>query len=258
MKRNGSRLALEPVMPFITTKLNLSRRILMVKKQTTLQAFRKSLLAMLTLVALATACAPNAAQVQSLVQTSVASTMQAQNQVSTFVAQTVEAQQPAATEADTPTVAFTASPFPTLTPVGPIPTATTASSGGGGGGGGGSYTPLAWSCGQVDWRPLDGTVFAPGDHFTVKWTLKNTGTQQWCEGASCAGGPDLIFQSGTNFLDAALGSGPIQASSLKPGQTEAFGPYTGIAPNKPGTYVMYWKLEDMQNSECIQFMIVVK
>ena len=66
----------------------------MVTKQTTLQAFRKSLLVTLALAALLAACAPaqpNQEQVQSLVQTSVASTMQAQNQVGTFVAQTVEA-----------------------------------------------------------------------------------------------------------------------------------------------------------------------
>ena len=230
----------------------------MVKKRTTLQIFRKSFLLALALAAFLAACTPaqpNLQQVQVLVQTSVASTMEAQNQVGTLVAQTVEAQQPAATE--TATTMLTPSPFPTLTPIIPvIATATTASTGGGGGGG--SYSPLAYSCGQEDWRPLDYTVFAPGDHFIVKWTLLNNGTQRWCEGSSCSGGPDLTFTSGTNFLAAALGTGPIQANSLKPGQTEAFGPYGGIAPSKPGTYAMYWKLEDMQNSECLQFVIVVK
>lgn len=230
----------------------------MAKERTTLQIFRKSFLPALALAAFLAACTPaqpNLQQVQVLVQTSVASTMEAQNQVGTLVAQTVEAQQPAAT--DTPTIMLTPSPFPTLTPIIPvIATATTASTGGGGGGG--SYSPLAYSCGQEDWRPLDYTVFAPGDHFIVKWTLLNNGTQRWCEGGSCSGGPDLTFQYGTNFLAAALGTGPIQANSLKPGQTEAFGPYGGIAPNKPGTYAMYWKLEDMQNSECLQFVIVVK
>ena len=234
----------------------------LVTEQTKLQAFRKSFLVALALAALLAACTPaqpNPQLVQSLVQTSVGSTMQAQNQVGTFVAQTVEAQQPAATE--TPTIMLTPSPFPTLTPVIPVmATSTSASSGGGGGGGGGGGVPapLAYSCGQEDWRPLDYTVFAPGDHFIVKWTLLNNGTQRWCEGSSCSGGPDLIFQSGTNFLAASLGTGPIQANSLKPGQTEAFGPYGGIAPSKPGTYAMYWKLEDMQNSECLQFIIVVK
>ena len=77
----------------------------MVTKQTTLQAFRKSLLVTLALITLLAACAPaqpSQGQVQSLVQTSVASTMQAQNQVGTFVAQTVQAYQPAATETQQP------------------------------------------------------------------------------------------------------------------------------------------------------------
>lgn len=230
-----------------------------------MQAFRKTLFVILVLTALVTACAPaqpSQDQIQSQVQTSVASTMQAQNQVSTFVAQTVQAQ-PASTEADTPTVEVTASPLPTLTPVLSIPSPTTDVYSGGGGGGGGSVSPLAYSCGQEDWRPLDYTVFYAGEHFTVKWTLENTGTQQWCEGTTCAGGPDLTYVSGSpnntnNFIAASLGNGPIQVPSLKPGKTWPMGPYGAVAPSKRGTWFMVWKLEDMQNSECLQFVIVVK
>jgi hypothetical protein len=228
-------------------------------KEKLMEAFRKSLLAALALTAVLAACAPaqpSQEQIQSQVQTSVALTVQGQNQIGTFVAETVEAQQPAGTATIAATTQATSAPLPTFTPV-VIPSFTPVSSGGGGGGGG-SVAQLAYSCGQEDWRPLDGTVFAPGDHFIVKWTLLNNGTQQWCEGNSCSGGPDLTFAGGTNFLAASLGTGPIQANSLKPGQTEAFGPYGGIAPNKPGTYTMNWKLEDMQNSECVQFLIVVK
>ena len=224
-----------------------------------MQAFRKFLLVALVAAALLAACGPaqpGQEQVQSLVQTSVAATVQAQNQVGTFVAQTVQAQQPAATTTDTPAPAATAGPLPTLTPVVPvIPTFTTAPISSGGGGGGG-VQKLAYSCDQVDWRPLDGTQFYPGEHFNVKWTLLNTGTQQWCEGNSCAGGPDLTYTSGTNFL-APL-TGPIEVPSLKPGGTYTVGPLSGTAPNKPGTYVMYWKLEDMQNDTCAYISIVVK
>ena len=232
----------------------------MIRKRTTLQAFRKSLFVTLVLTALLAACAPgqpSQVQIQSLVQTSVASTMQAQNQVGTFVAQTIQAQQPAATEADTPTVALTPTPFPTLTPVGLIiPTSTSASVSSGGGGGYVAPPPLAYSCDQIDWRPLDGTVFYPGEHFEVKWTLLNNGTQQWCEGSSCSGGPDLNFTSGTNFVAPA--TGPIQVPSLKPGKTYVVPVMSAVAPNKPGTYVMYWQLEDMQNSTCAYISIVVK
>ena len=97
----------------------------MVTRQTTLKAFYKPLLVTLVLAALLSACGlaqPSQQQVQSLVQTSVASTMQAQNQVATFVAQTVQANQPAATETqqpvatDTPTVETTETPLLTETP----------------------------------------------------------------------------------------------------------------------------------------------
>jgi len=232
----------------------------MVKKQTTLQSFRTFWLAMLAITALLAACAPaqptqSAQDIQAQIQTSVALTVDAQN------AQTAQAQ-PAATQADTPTAALTFTPMPTLTPV-IVPTFTSApvsSGGGGGGGGGGSVAPLAYSCGQEDWRPLDYTVFYAGESFSVKFRLKNTGTQQWCESQSCSGGPDLTFVSGDNWLKASsIGNGPLQVPALKPGELSSqFGPYSAVAPSKRGTSFMVWKLQDMQNSECLQFVIIVK
>ena len=164
----------------------------MVTRQITLRAFRKSLFVIMALAALLAACSSlqtSQTQVQSLVQTSVASTMQAQNQVGTFVAQTVEAQQPAATETqqpiatDTPTVETTETPLVTLTPIISIPTS--APSSGGGGGGYVYVPPQPYQCDpDIDKRPLDGanTIYAPGDHFEIKWTILNNGTQDWPAG----------------------------------------------------------------------------
>src|SRR5262245_50971794 len=110
----------------------------MLRGQTTLQAFRRSLVVAVASAALLFACAPaqpaqSPEEIRAQVAASVARTVAARNQMGTFVAQTVEAQQPAAPE--------TALVVPTLTPI--LPTATTfvvipPSSGGGGGGGGSS------------------------------------------------------------------------------------------------------------------------
>src|SRR5690242_5119312 len=88
------------------------KEYIMLRGQTTLQAFRKSIVVALASAALLSACAPaqptqNPEEIQAQVATSVAMTVAAQNQMGTFVAQTVEAGQPAATE--TPLV------VPTLT-----------------------------------------------------------------------------------------------------------------------------------------------
>jgi len=241
----------------------------MVPRQTALQALPKLSVMTLVLAMLLTACGlaqPSQQQVQSLVQTSVASTMQAQNQVSTFVAQTVEAQQPVGTATeqpvatDTPTLEVTETPLLTLTPVVSLPTSTSEPSYAAGSGG--YVEPLDYSCDQIDWRPLDGSVYYPGEHFLVKWTLLNNGTQQWCEGNSCSGGPDLSFNSGTNMIVNSSYtqpySGPIQVPSLKPGKTYVVPTLSAIAPSKPGNYVMYWQLEDMQNDTCAYISIIVK
>ena len=205
---------------------------------------KKSFLALLMLTALITACAPaqpSQDQIQSQVQTSVAATMQIQNQMGTFVAQTVQAQPAAATEADTPTLALSSTPAPTLTPVVLVPTFTSAPvSSGGSGGGSYSYIQTGLACDVVT-IPKDDLKYFRGEHFIVKFTLINTGTAQWCNSNSCpsAGGPDFSFDSGTNFVST---SGPIQIPALKSGASFQVPTMSGIAPNKVGIYTMVWKL----------------
>jgi len=237
----------------------------MVTKQTTLQAFRKSLFVTLALITLLAACAPaqpSQGQVQSLVQTSVASTMQAQNQVGTFVAQTVQAYQPAATETQqpnattTPTVETTETPLLTLTPI-LLETPTTAPSSGGGGG----YVyvpPQPYSCDpDIDKRPLDSNPpYAAGDHFEVKWTLLNNGTHDWQSGYyvepfSVTG--NLIPQP-ISYPPIIVQTGPIYLPEVKSGHTYQLPTLEGIAPNLSGRYVETWKLHGF--SGCFLYIIV--
>ncbi len=225
-----------------------------------MQAFRKSLLVTLALTALLVACAPaqpNLEQVQSLVQTSAASTMQAQNQVSTFVAQTVQAQA-TATVADTPTTAVTASPFPTLTPVGIISTSTSEPSYSAGSGG--YVAPVPWQCDpDIDKRPLDYETYAPGDHFEIKWILKNTGTEDWPAGLDLTWLSVQLTGVGvqpSNPPQISTTTGPIQLPAVKSGNLSPQYVIEGIAPNKAGTWVMSWKLQGM-NGNCNPYIIIV-
>jgi len=228
----------------------------MVTKQTTLQAFHKSLLVTLALITLLAACAPaqpSQGQVQSLVQTSVASTMQAQNQVGTFVAQTVQAYQPAATETqqpvatDTPTVETTETPLLTLTPIIPGLTSTLASSSGGG-----AYhyvyvPPAPWSCDpDIDKRPLDSNPpYAPGDHFEIKWTIKNSGTEDWPAGFYMTWW--TVELSGVGVQpnpepQISTITGPIYLPAVDSLDTFTVPTMEGIAPNQAGHWVLTWKL----------------
>jgi len=241
------------------------------KKQTTWHAFHISLLVTLMSATLLTACGvsqPNPDQIQSTVQSSVAQTMQAQNQVSTFVAQTVQAGQPATTETplsgttDTPTALITDTPLVTLTPV-IIETATTAPVSSGGGGGYVYVPPAAYSCDpDIDKRPLDSNPpYAPGDHFIIKWTLLNNGTQDWQAGyyvqwfsvqTNIIPQPDL-----TNGPTISVQLGPIYLPEVKSGHTFQLPTLEGIAPNQPGIWTLTWKLHGI--SHCYLYIqITVK
>lgn len=238
----------------------------MVTKRTTKQAFHKSLLVTLILAASLTACGtaqPSQDQIQSTVQSSVAQTMQAQNQVATFVAQTVQAGQPAATETpavtDTPTALVTDTPALTQTPL-TIVTPTTAPSSGGGGGGYVYVPPQPYSCDpDIDKRPLDSNpAYAPGDHFEIKWTLLNNGTQNWQSGYYVqwySVTTNLIPQPDPSTLPSiSVQTGPIYLPEVDSGHTYQLPTLEGIAPNLSGRYVLTWKLHGF--SGCFLYVIV--
>ncbi|MCK6582470.1 MAG: hypothetical protein L6Q49_05160 [Anaerolineales bacterium] len=139
---------------------------------------------------------------------------------STFAAQTVEALLKI-----TPTVTFTSvvpptnSPVPTNTNT-PVPTA----------------TPV---CPQgqfvTDVTIPDGTIMNPGQTFTKKWRIRNTGTCAWS-------GYSMVFDSGDSMSGAA--SQPIGV--VNPGQ-EIDLEVNLTAPSTAGNYRGYWRIVTNNN-----------
>jgi len=141
---------------------------------------------------------------------------------STFAAQTVEALlQSSPTPADIPTTTATLTPvpLPTNTPL-PSPTAT-------------PVCPQAQFI--TDVTVPDGTVMTPGQTFTKKWRLKNTGTCAW-------NGYTLVFDSG----DAMGGPATQPVGAVNPGQ-EIDIEVNMTAPASAGNYRGYWRLVSNSN-----------
>lgn len=201
----------------------------MVKKQTTLQVFRRPLFALAMLLAFTTACAPGQSaqspeQIQAQIATGVAMTVQAQNQMGTSVAMTVQAQAPVVTE----TLAPTSIPLdlPTLTPV-VIPTVTPFVVSGGST----NRTPPEYACSWTELKPRN-NVFSPGDPIDVKWVITNTGSK------SFGYKRDLEYVSGEKMSSYVGG----QLPDLDPGDTVTI-TFDANAPNKNGLYGMQFKVE---------------
>jgi len=200
----------------------------------------------LLVISLLVACAPgqptpDPAEIEAAIQTSVAQTVEAQGEIATSVAMTVAAKEAedAASQPTATSVPPTA--VPTLTPVlpsaTPFPTNTSSSGGGGSSSGGGGTGTYEYSCDpDIQKRPFDNTEFKPGDHFDVKFTIKNTGTSAW------EAGKDLVLLGNAgNTLVAPPGT--IQLPRMEPGDLFAVGPFDAIAPADSGHYVVDFKLE---------------
>ncbi len=206
----------------------------MVKRQTTLHAFKKSTLVALVLAALLAACAPaqSPEQIQSQVQTSVALTVQAQNSIGTFVAQTVEAQSGQQTLA-TPTVTDTPEAVPTLTPVIiPSPTPYAAAPSGGGSGSYSGSSPATgqdYHCSVVGQTPNDNspaTILKTGDKLDVHWTILNDGTKTWEAGSPWgfySSSIDSDASADANLPITTVGLDSGLGSQVKPGDNVTLG-----------------------------------
>ena len=90
--------------------------------------------------------------------------------------------------------------------------------------------------------PADGTTLITGQAFKVTWTWGNTGTTDWADDFK------LVFTGGTNFTSGAI-TEKYTNSIIYP---NGHGDYSldCIAPTVPGTYTMYWHVED-SNGETI-------
>lgn len=165
------------------------------------------------------------------------------NQVATFVALTVAAQNAQTQAAASLVPEPTNTTLPTQTPEGvvdtPTPIATftalptvtrvVATSSGGGSG---TTTQTQYSCDTIRRRPFDNTIFRPGDHFDIKWTIVNTGTKTMVSGL------DLKFNSGTQMTSRTR----VELPELKPDAQFAVD-FDAVAPEKEGTYIMTFIVE---------------
>ena len=171
---------------------------------------------------------------------------QAAEMIEDAVAQALDAQatqnaesipQPTATLAVTNTAIpapATLTPFPTITPLVLVSTATPASSGSG------AYVPKAYDCELVSIQPPPNasSVFNKNATFDINITIKNTGTAVW------PAGYDLTFHNSASSTNLAPGA-PIfrELPEVLPGETYTIGPFDGVAPDKKGHYVMTFRLE---------------
>lgn len=143
----------------------------------------------------------------------------------TFAAQTVEAILNAS-----PTVTSTSGPIPagTTATQTPLPTSTSTQAA--------SATP---TCPQAqfvtDVTIPDGTVMTPGQAFTKKWRIRNTGQCAW-------NGYTLVFDSG----DSMGGSASQAIGVVNPGQ-EIDLEVNLTAPNSNGNYRGYWRIVSNSN-----------
>ncbi len=194
------------------------------------QTKKRILFTILTVVLLLAACAPakvatpDPAEIANQVATSVALTVASQNLDTQQAASVVtDTPVPTATEVviDTPTAILpTATPFVIVPP--------TAVSGGGGGS---TTSSSGYSCDYIHQRPFDNTVFKPGDHFDIKWTILNNGTR------TMRAGLDLKYNSGTQMT-----TGSRELPELKPGdQFDVV--FDAVAPMEEGTYIMSYIVE---------------
>ena len=149
-----------------------------------------------------------------------------------MVAQTAAA---AATETAAlipPTLTPTLTPFPSLTPANTptitptfiflLATATSTKNLNG-----------VFTCGGVSQSPANGTAFNPGQSFTLRWRMSNTGSSAWLQS-----NVDLLYVSGTNFANAASFNLP-QAVASKDMVTLTV---NMTAPGKAGSYTTRWTL----------------
>jgi hypothetical protein len=157
-----------------------------------------------------------------------------QNLIRTEAAATVLAQVTqvlASTPSATPLPNPTATDLPTSTPgptASPLPSATLTLSSG---------TPQAETDNHAQWvsqSVADGTVFAPGQTFTMTWRLKNTGTSTWTAAYK------LRFYSGDAF--GATKEIAIGQDVLPEGEIDINIPMK--APTNPGTYRSDWVMSN--------------
>jgi len=101
----------------------------------------------------------------------------------------------------------------------------------------------SWDLATVDVNIPDNTVMSPGEDFTKTWLIKNTGSCAWGDGYK------LVYSYSSPVGEKMSGEAQPLTAAIAPGQ-EVQVSVNFKAPNLPGTYTVYWT---MQNAKGIAF-----
>jgi hypothetical protein len=101
----------------------------------------------------------------------------------------------------------------------------------------------SWDVATVDVNIPDNTVMTPGQDFTKTWLIKNTGNCAWGEGYK------LVYSYSDPVGEKMSGEAQPLTAAIAPGE-EVQVSVNFKAPDLPGTYTVYWT---MQNAKGIAF-----
>jgi hypothetical protein len=198
------------------------------------------LLSLLSLVACNTSASATPTQDLNMLRTEVASTVLAQvSQTQSALPTVTPVLIVTSTYTPTPTSSSTSSLLPTLPPgASPVPSVSSIVTTPGLTAPAATSTPGQDRAQWVSQSILDGSVFAPGETFTMTWELENVGTSTWTANYL------LRFYSGNTF--SAIQEVPI-GRDVPPGQTIEI-TVLMRAPITTGDYRSDWVMSNQTRS----------
>jgi hypothetical protein len=104
---------------------------------------------------------------------------------------------------------------------------------------------------EAEWvsnDPPDGALVVTGAKFDIVWTLKNISKNTWTKNYYIA------YFSGTNFIEQKQYS---LKATVAPGDNGSF-TVDAVAPSKPGTYLVWWKLKNELGQNVGDMNITIK
>jgi Ig-like domain-containing protein len=101
----------------------------------------------------------------------------------------------------------------------------------------------SWDTATVDVNIPDNTIMTPGQDFTKTWLIKNIGSCTWGDGYK------LVYSYSNPPSEKMSGEAQPLSAAVAPGQ-EIQVSVNFKAPTLPGTYTVYWTL---QNAKGIAF-----
>lgn len=125
----------------------------------------------------------------------------------------------------------------------------------------GTPTPCKDSALNTDWTrddvPYNFTDYSknkpipPNEHFTMSWTLQNTGTCTWDSSYAIA------FKSGYQMTQSASYPIVAEGNTVTPGQSTIVN-ISMVAPQKTGGHQGLWELQSKNGTPLLKFTVFVK